>query len=618
MHNTRKINNDVYWVGANDKRLALFESAYPIPRGVSYNSYLILDQKTILLDCVDKSVSNIFFQNIAYLLQDRTLDYVVINHVEPDHCATLAELVFRYPEIKIIGNARTLTMLKQFFTFDVEKHFIEVKEGDEISTGRHMFLFITAAMVHWPEVMMTYDSIDKYLYSADAFGTFGTLNGNIFADELDFEKDFLEDARRYYTNIVGKYGKMVEAVLKKASTIEIHMILPLHGPIWRKDIAWFVDKYQKWSSYVPEENGVLIAYSSVYGNTENAANILATKLAELGIKKIAMYDVSVTHHSYVLAEAFRFSHIVFATTTYNSMIFVSMDSFIRDIVAHNLQNRTIAFIENGTWATTAGKMMKDALVQLKNISFIDKSVSITSSVKNNTLDELTELANVIFLSFPKPDISLHKTIESSAFFKITYGLFILTAKVNDNHNGCVINTVMQVTEKPEQITIAVNKANHTHDMIMETRKFNVSALTIDSSFDLLKRFGFQSGRDVNKFEGFVDACKISENGLFYIAKDTNAFYSAEVVSAADYGTHTLFVAKVTEAMVLSNAISLSYQYYLDHIKPKPVTQLKTSSKRVFVCKVCGYIEESDSDLPDDYICPLCKHTKEYMEEIKAK
>jgi flavorubredoxin/flavin reductase (DIM6/NTAB) family NADH-FMN oxidoreductase RutF len=618
MHNTRKINDDVFWIGANDKRLALFESAFPIPTGVSYNSYLVLDEKTILLDCVDKSASGVFFENLSYLLQDKKLDYVVINHVEPDHCATLGELVLRYPEVKIIGNAKTFHMIKQFFNFDADKRAVIVKNGGEICTGKHKFVFYTAAMVHWPEVMVTYDATDKYLYSADAFGTFGTLNGNIFADEVDFDHDFLDEARRYYTNIVGKYGTQVQAVLKKAASLEISAILPLHGPIWRKDIGGFIDKYQKWSAYTPEEKGVLIAYASVYGNTENAANILATKLAEGGVKKITMFDVSVSHPSFILAQAFRFSHIVFASTTYNSKIFASMEALLHDIAAHNLQNRTVAFIENGSWAAQSGRLMKEILSSLKNTTFLENTVSLKSSVKPDNLAEIENLARAITASLSKPsengaDITHEHKIEPNAFFKLTYGLFLLTSEKNGKNSGCIINTVMQITDTPKQIAIAVNQSNFTHDLIIESGKLNISALTTDSSFDVFKRFGFQSGRDIDKFAGFEDACEKSENGLYYITRDTNAFFSAEVIAATDYGTHTLFVAQVSEAAVLSNAASLSYQYYFDHIKPKPAPKPQNTGKKTYVCKICGYIEESDNDLPDDYICPLCKHPKADME-----
>ena len=627
MHNTRIIDNDVFWVGTNDKKSPLFESVFPIPYGISYNSYLVLDEKTILLDCVDKSGSSVFFENLKYLLKGKKLDFVVINHMEPDHSAALGDLILRYPDIKIIGNSRTIPMIKQFFDFDVERHALVVKDGDEISTGKHTFVFYTAPMVHWPEVMFTFDRSNGYLYSADAFGTFGTLNGNIFADELDFDRDFLEESRRYYTNIVAKYGPQVQAVLKKLASLEVTALLPLHGPIWRKNISYYIDKYQKWSTYTPEEEGVLIAYSSVYGNTENAVNILAVNLAEAGVKKIAMFDVSVTHPSFVLSQVFRFSHLVLASTTYNAGIFINMETLIHCIAAHNVKNRTIAFIENGSWAATSGKMMKEVLSDLENTTFLDNTVSLKSSVKQDNIIEIENLTKAITTSFKahgKQTIYEANTInevkiEPEAFFKITYGLFVLSAakdtksSLAGNHSGCIINTVMQITDDPKQIVIAVNKLNYTHDLIRDTGKFNISVLTTSSDFDVFKRFGFQSGRDADKFAGFEEHCKKSNNGLYYITRDTNSFFSGDVVSAIDYGTHTLFTASVSESAVLSNGVSLSYQYYFDKIKPKPAPIQKSSGKNVYVCRICGYIQEYDGELPDDYICPLCKHPKADME-----
>ena len=349
MHCVKQITNDMYWVGASDRRLALFENVYPIPRGVSYNSYVLLDEKTVLLDTVDRSVSDLFLENLAHVLGGRKLDYIVVNHMEPDHCATLQEVARLYPEAKIVVNVKTVQMIKQFFTFDIDSRAHIVGEMDTLCTGRHTLAFVMAPMVHWPEAMVTYDTTDKVLYSADAFGTFGAINGNIFADEVNFETEYLEDARRYYTNIVGKYGTQVQALLRKAATIEIRMICPLHGPVWRKNIDWFVDKYVKWGTYTPEENAVMVAYASVYGNTENTANIIASKLADAGVRNVKVYDVSATHSSVIVAEAFRVSHIVFASTTYNAGIFVNMENLLNDIVAHNLQNRTIALVENGTW-----------------------------------------------------------------------------------------------------------------------------------------------------------------------------------------------------------------------------------------------------------------------------
>lgn len=390
-----QINDDVTYVGASDRKLALFEAVYPLVNGVSYNSYLVNDEKTVLLDTVDRSVSGVFFENIAHVLDGRKLDYVIVNHMEPDHAATLGELVLRYPEVKIVSNAKVVAMIKQFFDFDVDARVEVVAEGDTFSTGKHTFTFAMAPMVHWPEVMVTFDTTDGILYSADAFGTFGALAGNVFADEVDFENKWLDEARRYYTNIVGKYGPQVQMALKKALALDIKMICPLHGPIWRENIAWFVDKYNKWSTYTPEDNTVLIAYASIYGGTENAANILASELAKKGIKNIAMTDVSVTHPSYIISEAFRCSHIVFAAPTYNAGIFTPMETLLLDLAAHNLQNRTVAFIENGSWAPISAKLMGDIVAKMKNMTVLASKATLKSTVKDAQREELKTLASEI-------------------------------------------------------------------------------------------------------------------------------------------------------------------------------------------------------------------------------
>lgn len=395
MYNVMQINDDVTYVGASDRKLALFEAVYPLVNGVSYNSYLVNDEKTVLLDTVDRSVSGVFFENIAHVLDGRKLDYVIVNHMEPDHAATLGELVLRYPEVKIVSNAKVAAMIKQFFDFDVDARVEVVAEGDTFSTGKHTFTFAMAPMVHWPEVMITFDTTDGILYSADAFGTFGALAGNVFADEVDFENKWLDEARRYYTNIVGKYGPQVQMALKKALALDIKMICPLHGPIWRENIAWFVDKYNKWSTYTPEDNTVLIAYASIYGGTENAANILASELAKKGIKNIAMTDVSVTHPSYIISEAFRCSHIVFAAPTYNAGIFTPMETLLLDLAAHNLQNRTVAFIENGSWAPISAKLMGDIVAKMKNMTVLASKATLKSTVKDAQREELKTLASEI-------------------------------------------------------------------------------------------------------------------------------------------------------------------------------------------------------------------------------
>lgn len=393
MYCTRSITSDLHYLGASDRRLALFENAYPIPRGVSYNAYLLLDEKTVLLDTVDLAVGELFFENLEQVLQGRKLDYVVVNHVEPDHCATLGALLRRHPETQVVGNAKTVTMIGQFFCSALADNALVVKEGDVLSTGRHELTFVMAPMVHWPEAMVTYDKTDKILFSADAFGTFGALSGNLFADEVDFEKDWLDDARRYYTNIVGKYGPQVQNLLKKAAGLEIQYICPLHGPIWRKNTAWFLEKYQRWSSYTPEDRGVLIAYGSVYGHTENAAAILANRLSEKGVHNIAMYDVSNTHPSVLVSEAFRCSHLVIASATYNNGIFTPMETVLADLKAHNLQNRTVAVIENGSWAPQAGKLIRACFEGMKNITVLEQGITLKSSVKEEQRAALEALAD---------------------------------------------------------------------------------------------------------------------------------------------------------------------------------------------------------------------------------
>ena len=622
MYCIRKVTDHVTWIGGEDRRLALFESVYPIPDGVSYNSYFIDDEKTLVMDTVDRAVSGQFFENLEYMLGGRKLDYLVVNHMEPDHAATVGETVRRYPEATIVCNAKIEVMLRQYFDFETEGRVQIVKEGDVLSTGSMQFTFVMAPMVHWPEVMMTYEITNKILFSADAFGTFGALNGCIFADQVDFERDYMDEARRYYTNIVGKYGTQVKAILKKASTIEIEMICPLHGFVWRRNLGDFIEKYLYWANYRPEEKGVLLAYASVYGGTENAAQILATKLVERGVK-VRVCDVSVTHPSYIVSEAFRYSHLVLASTTYNDGIFINMENLVHDLANHNLQNRTIALIENGSWAPTAAGLMRKVLSSLKGAEFIEAPVTIRSALKENQIADLEALADAIVESMSDGEEcapaaataaapAANSLVDQNALFKLSYGLFVLSAEADGKHNGCIINTAVQLTDTPKRITIAVNKANFTHDMILKTRKFNVSVLSTSTPFALFKQFGFQSGRDVEKFDGKYEI-RVSENGLVYLSQYANAVISGKVVDALDYGTHTLFVADVTEARVLSSEPSVTYSYYFEHIKPKP--QPKEDSKPGWVCKICGYVYESE-DLPADFICPLCKHGAEDFEKLK--
>lgn len=399
MQCVRKINEDLYWVGAEDRRLELFENLFPIPRGIAYNSYLIKDEKNVLLDTVDYSVGRQFLENVKYVLDGEDLDYLIINHMEPDHCSLIEELTYKYPKMKIICNNQTIRMLKQFYNFDVDSKVEIVKEGQTIKTGKHEFQFIMAPMVHWPEVMITYDMTDKILFSADAFGSFGALNGNIFNDDTDFEKEWLPDARRYYTNIVGKYGPQVQALLKKATSVEIKMICPLHGVIWRNNLEYIIDKYDKWSRYEPEENSVLIVYSSVYGNTENVVNTLSNYLGENGIKNIAVYDSSNTDVSCLVSESFKYSNIVIAATTYNLGLFPAIEEYLLDIKRQNLQNRTVSIIESSTWVPgIVTKEISKILSEMKDIEILEKTYSIKSSAKDNEYEYIKTIGDEIIQS----------------------------------------------------------------------------------------------------------------------------------------------------------------------------------------------------------------------------
>jgi len=397
MHCVRKVTEDLFWVGGNDKRLHLFENIHPIEDGVSYNSYLLLDEKTVLFDTADWSVGRQFIENVEYVLDGRKLDYMVINHMEPDHCASMEEIILRYPDVKIVSTEKALMLMHQF-NYTVDENFIQVAEGDTMSFGKHNVVFVEAPMVHWPEAMVTFDTTDGVLFSADAFGSFKSLDGALFADEVDFDGEWLNEARRYYTNIVGKYGPEVMDLLKKAQTIDIKIICPLHGPVWRKDIGYILDKYIHWATYTPEEKGVLICYASMYGNTENAAHILATKLHEKGVHKVHMYDVSKTHVSYLIGEAFKYSHLALLSATYNLNIFPAMDNFVQDMKRLNLQKRVVAVVENGSWAPQASVLINETLDEMKQMTVLNEEVSVLSSVSKMTESELDSLADSIIES----------------------------------------------------------------------------------------------------------------------------------------------------------------------------------------------------------------------------
>ena len=623
MYCTRKVQDDLIWVGADDRRLVCFEGVYGVPDGVSYNAYLLLDEKTVLFDTVDKAVYGVFLENVAHALGGRPLDYLVVHHMEPDHAATQELLLSRYPEAKVVCNAKILQMMKQFLGCDLTERAIVVKEGDVLETGRHSFRFLMAPMVHWPEVMMSYDETDKLLFTADAFGTFGALNGRLFADETDFAVEHLDEARRYYTHIVGKYGPQVQAILKKVGKLEVACLLPLHGFVWRSHLGDFVEKYLLWSSYAPEEKSVLLAYASVYGHTENAANILACMLNERGVR-VRMYDTSVTPASYIVSDAFRCSHLVFAATTYNAGVFVTMENLLHDIAAHNLQGRKIALIENGSWAATSGKLMREILAPLKNMEYYEQSVSLKSALAPGQEAQLEALADAIAADLrPVPVIAgtsaaavpaapAPDAVDKKAFNKLTYGVQVLTTRVDGKDYGCIINSACQVASgEPKKLAVSVIAKNYTCEMIAKAGRFNVSILTEDAPYSLFQRFGFQSGRDADKFAD-VGYDERTANGLRFIPEYTNAVLSCEVTEVKDLGASVLFIADVVEAKVLSGAPSCSYGYYHAHIKPKK--NPAPEQKECWVCKVCGYVYEG-AELPDDFICPLCKHGKDDFEHV---
>ncbi len=609
----RYLTKDLLYLGASDRRIGLFENVFPLENGVSYNAYLLLDEQTVLLDTVDRSVSEDFFESLAAGLDGRSLDYLIVNHMEPDHCASIGELLLRYPGVRVVGNNKTHAMLTQYFPGLVpEAHRLTVQEGDTLVTGRHTLAFAMAPMVHWPEAMVTFDTTDGTLFSADAFGTFGALSGNLYADELPFTERWMDEARRYYTNIVGKYGTQVQALLKKAAALPIERICPLHGPVWRRDFGRFIEKYDLWSRYEPEEQGVVIIYGSVYGGTEQAAALLAARLAERGVRGIRMYDVSKTHASYLVAECFRVSHIVLASTTYNAGIFCNMESFLTGLAEHGLCSRRVGLIENGSWAPVAGSLMEKTLAGMKDMSILEPRVRILSRLTDEGRQRINELAQAIaseLLPAERPVCA--DCVDRNALYKLSYGLFALSAKSGERDNACIINTAVQLTEKVKRVSITVLRANHTHDIIKETGEFNLSVLTEEAPFSLFRRFGFQSGRDVDKFDGYTAVAR-SENGLLYLTAGANAFLSCRVIAENELDTHTQFIAEVTEARVLSDAPSATYAYYFDRIKPKPPKA--DAQKKGWVCKVCGYVYEGET-LPADFVCPLCNHGAEDFEPI---
>ena len=595
------IEKDIYYVGVNDHQIDLFEGQYIVPNGMAYNSYVIKDEMIAIMDTVDQHFTDEWLNNIANILEGEKSTYLIIQHMEPDHSANIINFLRKYPETYVVGNQKTFKMMEQFFHQDIP-HKVVVNDGDTLNLGSHILTFVFAPMVHWPEVMFTYDNTAKVLFSADAFGKFGALD---IEDEWDCE------ARRYYIGIVGKYGAQVQAILKKAATLDIKTICPLHGPILKDDLSHYLKQYDIWSSYQTETDGVAIFYTSVYGHTKEAVMLLKEKLLANGTPKIAITDLARDDIAEAVEDAFRYGKIVLATTTYNAGIFPFMETFIAHLMERNFQNKKIGLIENGSWAPLAAKVMKDKLANAKNITFVEPVVKILSSLNEENVKQIDALAEALSGDYKAmKEIKEEKKpeLDPKALFKIGYGLYVVTSNDGKKDNGCIVNTVSQLTDTPLRVAVNINKLNYSHDIIKKSGVLNVNCLNNEAPFKVFQDYGFCSGRDVDKFAD--KEVLRSENGLVVLPNYVNAFFSLKVDNYVDLGTHGMFICSVTESKIINNIETMTYNYYQANVKPKP----NTEKKKGYVCKVCGYVHEGD--LPDDFICPLCKHGVADFEEIK--
>lgn len=595
-----KITDDILYVGVNDHDVDLFEGQYVVPNGMAYNSYVIKDEKIAVMDTVDARFTHEWLDNIEKVLGSTKPDYLIVQHMEPDHAANIENFMKVYPDTTIVANAKTFVMMQNFFrNMSLEGRTLEVGNGESLTLGKHVLTFVFAPMVHWPEVMVTYDSTDKVLFAADGFGKFGAL---------DVEEDWDDEARRYYIGIVGKYGAQVQKLLKVAATLDIQTICPLHGPVLTENLGHYIGKYDTWSSYKAESEGIVIAYTSVYGNTKKAVGILAEKLKEKGYPTVKVFDLARDDMSEAVASAFRYNKLVLATTTYNAELFPFMREFIDHLTERNYQNRTIGLIENGSWSPLAAKIMKGEFEKSKNITWLNTTVKILSSVSDENMDQLESMADELCREYVAQSETANKK-DMTALFKIGYGLYVVTSNDGNRDNGLIVNTVTQLTDNPYRVAVNINKANYSHHVIKQTGIMNVNCLSVEAPFEIFQRFGFQSGRQTDKFEGMEKL--YSDNGLVFLPKYINAFMSLKVEQYVDLGTHGMFICSVTEARVMSDKDTMTYTYYQNNVKPKP----QTEGKKGFVCKICGFIYEGD-ELPDDYICPLCKHGVADFEPIE--
>ena len=594
------ITNDIRYIGVNDHKIDLFEGQYDVPNGMAYNSYAIIDDKIAIMDTVDQNFTHEWLDNLQNALGGRNPDYLVVQHMEPDHSANIFNFAKAYPEAKIVSSAKAFVMMKNFFGTDFEDRQIVVGEGDTLTLGRHTLTFVAAPMVHWPEVIVTYDSFDKVLFSADGFGKFGAL---------DVEEDWACEARRYYIGIVGKYGAQVQALLKKAAGLEIEKICPLHGPVLTENLGYYINLYNTWSSYQPEEEGIVIAYTSVYGNTKKAVMQLAEKLKANGCPKVVVNDLARCDMAEAVEDAFRYNKLVLATTTYNAEIFPFMREFINHLTERNYQNRTVALIENGSWAPLAAKVMRGMFEKSKNITFTDTTVKIMSALNEESSAQLDAMVEELCKEYiAMQDESAEKN-DLTALFNIGYGLYVVTSNDGKKDNGLIVNTVTQVTNTPNRLAVTINKENYSHHVIKQTGVMNINCLTEDAPFKVFETFGFVSGRNVDKF---ADCEPLrSANGLVVLPRYINSFMSLKVEQYVDLDTHGMFICSVTEAKVLSDKNTMTYTYYHENVKPKP----ETEGKKGYVCKICGWVYEGDT-LPDDIVCPLCKHGAADFEPIE--
>ena len=593
------ITNDIKYIGVNDHQVDLFEGQYVVPNGMAYNSYAIMDEKIAIMDTVDANFTHEWLDNIAHTLGERKPDYLVVQHMEPDHSANIFNFAKVYPEAKIVSSVKAFQMMKNFFGTDFADRQIVVGEGSTLSLGKHVLTFVTAPMVHWPEVIVTYDSTDKVLFAADGFGKFGAL---------DVQEDWACEARRYYIGIVGKYGPQVQTLLKKAAGLDIQIICPLHGPVLTENLGYYLNLYNTWSSYQPEEEGIVIAYTSVYGNTKKAVQLLAEKLTAKGCPKVVVTDLARCDMAEAVEDAFRYSKLVLATTTYNADIFPFMKTFIHHLTERNYQNRTIGLIENGSWAPLAAKVMRGMFEKSKNITFTDTTVKILSALNDDSTAQLEAMAEELCREYLAQQDETANKNDLSALFRIGYGLYVVTSNDGKKDNGLIVNTVTQVTNTPNRVAVTINKENYSHHIIKQTGKMNINCLTEEAPFAVFEKFGFASGRNVDKF---ADGELLrSDNGLVFLPRYINAFMSLKVEQYVDLDTHGMFICSVTEARVLSDKNTMTYTYYLDHVKPAP----ETEGKAGFVCKICGWVYEGE-ELPEDIICPLCKHGAMDFEKI---